>query len=153
MDSEGIKIRWWALQDGVDQLLRAMDCVTVVLLVVNHSLWNIKQYTLEHPKLQKMGELSREMGCAYEWGIESFGEPKVCLSQGEHAVKEVFLARHPARRKNLVCRGDFILTFLVIKSLPWPRDTEVLQQSLVIAIEMWLLRPPMERQIVPFAPS
>lgn len=82
MDSERIKIRWWALQDGIDQLLRAMDSVTVVLLVVNHSLWNSKRYNFKHPKHQRMGtgKLSREKGCAYERGIESFGQPQVCLS-------------------------------------------------------------------------
>jgi len=103
----------------------------------------------------RVDELLRAMDgvAVIEWSIESFCEPEVCLSQSEDAVEEMFLSRHPARRQNLVGGGNFGLPFLVIKSLPWSRDSEVLQQSLVIAVEMWLLGPPVKRQVVPFTPS
>lgn len=88
-----------------------------------------------------------------ERSVEALGEPEVCLSQGEDAVKKMLLSRNPARRENLVRRGDLALSPLVVESLPWPRDTEVLQQGLVVAVEMWLLGPPVERQVVPLTPS
>lgn len=91
MDSQVIEIRRWALDDRVDELLRAMDGVAVV-----------------------------------EWGIVPLGEPEVCLSESEDAVEEMFFPRHPARCENLVGRGNFIVSFLVIESLPRPRDAEVL---------------------------
>lgn len=88
-----------------------------------------------------------------EGSVEPLGEPEVCLSHGEDAVEQVLLARHPARCENLVRRGDLVLPLLVIKSLPWPRDAEVLQQSLVVAVEVWFLGVPVERQVVPLTPS
>lgn len=88
-----------------------------------------------------------------EGSVEPLDEPEVCLSHSEDAVEKVLLARYPARCENLVRRGDLVLSFLVIVPLPWPRDAEVLQQSLVVAVEVWLLGPPVERQVVPLTPS
>lgn len=88
-----------------------------------------------------------------ERSVEALGEPEVCLPQGEDAVEKMLLTRHPTRSENLVGRGDLVVSLLVIEPLPWPRDAEVLQQGLIIAVKMWLLGPPVERQIVPLTPS